>query len=370
MFFYTGDYIEHTTDDIYRSTYYTFTPRTLLDGDFYTLDEELVRLLTEAHRALGVLQGMISENRCSEEIKQAIQLKEACFTKMIDDSEFDIRSFICGEGNAVSDESIKNIFLAYECVTKQKGRKINYDDIFSHAYHGQEAKRAFFTRRKPLFLKHATANYRQYNPTAPMQITKALSGIQEYLTESKADVLIKVALCHYQFEMIHPFECYNGIVGRALNSKILIDAGLGCIPYLSLSHALFQHKAEYFEKLGVAQKNGDYRSWMEFFISTILDAARNGIQFITEFNQFTAKDEAEILNRQNRQDDHTLEVYRYFRNVIAADTRQVCNALSFSFKSTARAIEILKEVGVLEQITKGSRNRKFAHRAMLHLITM
>lgn len=129
-----------------------------------------------------------------------------------------------------------------------------------------------------------------------MQIMKALSGIQEYFTESKADVLIKAALCHYQFEIIHPFECYNGIVGRALNSKILIDAGLDCIPYLSLSHTLFQHKAEYFEKLGLAQKNGDYRSWMEFFIKAVLDAAQKAIHFTTEFNQFTAKDEAEILN--------------------------------------------------------------------------
>lgn len=34
-------------------------------------------------------------------------------------------------------------------------------------------------------------------------------------------MLIKIPLVNYQFEMIHPYERYNGIVGRIMVSQLL-----------------------------------------------------------------------------------------------------------------------------------------------------
>lgn len=369
MFSYTGDYFEHTTTSVPCSTYYTFTPRSLMDGDFYTLDDELVGLLSETHQTLGLLAGMMDVNPCAEQIRDAILLKEAYFSKMIDNPTFDISSFIYEHGADATNDCIQNIVSAYCFAVSSKLGKLNYNDLFSRALHGEEAKKKSFTRREPLFLKGATANFRQYNPTAPMQITKSLDGMQEYLSISQTDILIKAALYHYQFEIIHPFPCFNGVVGRILNSKILADTGLGFASYLSISHILFQQKSVYFEKLSLAQRNGDYRGWIEFFIKAVLDAAKTSIQFVKEFRQFTTQDKNKILSKQSRQ-DHTLEVYRYFTVAVVSGTQQVSDALSLSFKSASRAIEILKEMGILEQITKGARNRKFAHKAMLRHLTM
>ena len=42
---YTGDYIEHIDDNIDDFKYYTFTPRPLMHGDMYKMDDELSALL-------------------------------------------------------------------------------------------------------------------------------------------------------------------------------------------------------------------------------------------------------------------------------------------------------------------------------------
>lgn len=81
--------------------------------------------------------------------------------------------------------------------------------------------------------------------------------IGRYAELDGIDVLIKAAMCHYQFEMIHPYELYNGIVGRLFVYKMLYSAGLSGIRFLSLSECLYNHKAEYFEKLGQTQKSGN-----------------------------------------------------------------------------------------------------------------
>ena len=57
---YTGDYIEHIDDNTDNFKYYTFTPRPLMNGYMYKMDDELSALLIEAHRNIGFLRDFLS----------------------------------------------------------------------------------------------------------------------------------------------------------------------------------------------------------------------------------------------------------------------------------------------------------------------
>ena len=84
MFVHTGLYIEHTNDDVFQSKYYTFTPIPLTDGVFYEINDELVAILTDAHRAMGMLDGAMSLTADREQIADFILLRESFYSKAID----------------------------------------------------------------------------------------------------------------------------------------------------------------------------------------------------------------------------------------------------------------------------------------------
>lgn len=73
-------------------------------------------------------------------------------------------------------------------------------------------------RDKQTLLLGVRTNLNTYNPTDPDAVLQALADISVYLYNDKdTDPLIKAALVHYQFEMVHQ----NGIVGRIIVPMIL-----------------------------------------------------------------------------------------------------------------------------------------------------
>ena len=365
MFVHTGDYLEHTGNDILRSTYYTFTPRPLMDGSFYTMDDSLSTLLSDAHRAFGFLEGLIYCIPDKETLADLILLKEICFSKSIDYSDFDIRSIIEKKGKGSLDCDIQNTTSAYHYAIEKTKGNLSYNGTITRALHGDHAKQDSAIRTKPLFLTKSSASFRQYNPTAPSKIRLALNDIDAYIRAGSADVLIKAAMCHYQFEMIHPFECYNGIVGRILPYNMLSRAEFSGVQFLCLSASLYRHRAEYFDKLESTQKNGNYTAWIGFFIRIFIEAVQTGIEFIQYYDALARNDEEKVLTRRQDRADHTLNVYNHFKRNIVSNIGYASERLHLSFPTVARAVGILQELGILVQTSAGIRNRVFAHTGLL-----
>lgn len=56
------------------------------------------------------------------------------------------------------------------------------------------------------------------------------------------DPLVAMAIAHYQFEAIHPFDDGNGRTGRILNVLMLMNSGLISQPILYLSRYIIDKK--------------------------------------------------------------------------------------------------------------------------------
>jgi len=361
MFVHTGFYTEHNSNDLLQSTYYTFTPIPLTDSKFYDTDDELAAMLADAHRALGVLDGVVSLTADCEQIADLILLRESYYSKAIDYPDTDTRSIFGERCESAAYKDIRNIATAYRLAIDEKAKKQDRNSIFNNALHGNNPARRASTRTKPLFMRKSTVNYRQYNPTAPDEIWRAMSDINQYIDTNRSDTLIKAAMCHYQFEMIHPYDCYNGIVGRILIYQMLNKARLNGARFLSPSVQLYHHKAEYFDKLESTQKNGNYAAWIRFVISVITEAAQQGVDFIKHYNAFSKQEEESVSERPQSRADQTINVFKYFKKVVVSSIGEASEQLEISFPTASRAVAILQELGVLAQISEGSRNRIFAH---------
>jgi Fic family protein len=87
-------------------------------------------------------------------------------------------------------------------------------------------------------------------PVGESVIWDKLSNWERFIHESPGiDPLVVMAVAHYQFEAIHPFEDGNGRTGRIINVLMLMSAGLISEPILYLSRYIIEKKDEYYRLL-------------------------------------------------------------------------------------------------------------------------
>src|SRR5690606_30237997 len=87
------------------------------------------------------------------------------------------------------------------------------------------------------------------------------------------DPLVRLAVGHYQFEAIHPFNDGNGRTGRVLNSLYLIEAELLSLPVLYLSHYILTNRSDFYRLLEGVTEHGAWEPWVLYMVKGIEETA-------------------------------------------------------------------------------------------------
>lgn len=107
-------------------------------------------------------------------------------------------------------------------------------------------------------------------PEGETVIRDKLSALEAFMhADDSLDVLVKMALVHYQFEAIHPFPDGNGRTGRILNILYLVDRGLLNLPIFYLSRHIIEHKAAYYEGLRRVTEEGAWSDWVLYMLDAV-----------------------------------------------------------------------------------------------------
>lgn len=266
---YTGYYIEHIDDSIDNFKYYTFTPRPLMHGDMYKIDDELSALLIEAHRNIGFLEGLLKYAPNKDAFSELMLLKECTYSLMIDYDSPTFQNVLVSRGSGKGDITpIINLELAYKLARDTTISAPDLCKLCGIALYGDAADETVGVRDKQTFLLGVRTNLKTYNSTAPDAVLQALAGISAYLYNDKdTDPLIKAALVHYQFEVIHPFEQYNGIVGRIIVPMALRNTIDEALQLICVSEYLYYNKNSYFDLLRTTQYSVDIFGGLSFLLT-------------------------------------------------------------------------------------------------------
>jgi Fic family protein len=186
-------------------------------------------------------------------------------------------------------------------------------------------------------------------PQTEMEIRDYLANLEEYINDHTDDIdpLIKMAVIHLQFEMIHPFYDGNGRVGRVLNLMYLFLTKKLEVPVLYLSRYIINNKDQYYELLKEA---GEFPDTVTKFILFILDAvtttSTETMNFVEEI--LVSFEETSDLIKQHLPKIYSKELVEAIYYEFYTKNEYFANELNISRNTATKYLKSLEEVGILK----------------------
>lgn len=120
----------------------------------------------------------------------------------------------------------------------------------------------------------------------------------------KVPDLIKIAILHYQFESIHPFEDGNGRTGRLLINLNFLQNELLSKPILNLSEFFENNREDYIYYLRSVSDNKTYIEWLDFFLEGVIQQSVKVMDIILGLKKIR-EENIDIIHNNKK---HTLSI--------------------------------------------------------------
>ena len=104
-------------------------------------------------------------------------------------------------------------------------------------------------------------------------------------TNEDIDLLIKMAILHYQFEAIHPFRDGNGRTGRILMVLYLVLVERLDLPFLFMSGYILKTKDDYYKRLREVTEQGKWKEWIIYILHGVIQQAKETNKVILAIRQ-------------------------------------------------------------------------------------
>jgi Fic family protein len=193
-------------------------------------------------------------------------------------------------------------------------------------------------------------------PPHHTRVEAAIEDLVRFMHRDDLPVLTQAAIAHAQFETIHPFPDGNGRTGRAIVQCLLRGKRLTRQVTVPVSAGLLTDTERYFDAL-TAYRAGDTQPIVERFAEASFDSIANGRQLVTELSAIRAAWSDSITSRRQAIVWRALDVV--FQHPVL-DNALVQGELDVSAMGAEAAITGLVQIGALQEITGGRRNRRYA----------
>ena len=206
-------------------------------------------------------------------------------------------------------------------------------------------------------------------PPPPDLVPDCMNALELFLHEERADLplLLKAGLIHVQFETIHPFLDGNGRLGRLLITFLLCAAGVLREPILYLSLYFKQHRSTYYDLLDRVRTKGDWKAWLDFFLTGVRDTAEQAAdaahRILAVFAEHRRKIEA-----LGRPAPSVLRVFEYLQQHPILSIPAAAGSIGISAPTVAKSVEHMRQLGILREITGRQRHRLFVYEAYVAIL--
>ena len=206
-------------------------------------------------------------------------------------------------------------------------------------------------------------------PPPPKAVAHCMSDLERFLHAENDHIpwVIRAALAHVQFETIHPFLDGNGRVGRLLITVLFCQGNVMSEPLLYLSLFLKQNREEYYRLLDGVRNEGDWESWIEFFLDGVLQTAESAVSTAQRLASLFQDDRTRILEK-GRAAGSALRVHDVFKERPVTSLQDVSSRAALSFPAASAGMALLEDEGIAKELTGKKRNRVFGYSRYLAIL--
>lgn len=377
----SGTYVTSTT---LGESVQAFVPHPLPPAQAELAPDSYVELNRQAEVALARLSGVSGLAPSVDWLLYGAIRKEALLTSQIEGTQATLRDLFDEEaGFAVSNtddvEEVTNYLRAFRLVQDNLrdpgGLPISVRllcDAHRVLLDGARGagKQPGELRRSQNWIGGTRPGNAAFVPPPADRVSSLLRDLEQFIHNAGGALptLVRIALAHAQFETIHPFLDGNGRIGRLLIAALLEHWRLLPEPLLYLSGYLKQHQAEYYRRLSIIRTEGDWESWIAFFLEGVATAAAHAESGIIALATLVATDRRHLLESpKTSPTSHRLfELLPLMPRFTIARVRQ---KLETSFPTANAAVKVLENLGIVTEMTGQKKNRRYSYASYIELLT-
>lgn len=209
----------------------------------------------------------------------------------------------------------------------------------------------------------------RFVPPPPDELPALLKDLEAFIHEPTEQRhysrLIRLALMHYQFETIHPFQDGNGRVGR-----ILIPVAL-CSeqpedPPLYLSSYFEERRTDYYDLMLAVSQRGEFAAWIEFFL---IGVRENTLACIDVANKlFALRQDYMARGQAERWPAPLFKLLDALFESPVLTIRRVEALTGVSTPTASDYIKRLEAAGTIFEATGKARNRRYLAPGILNAV--
>jgi len=251
---------------------------------------KILKKLPSTHRALAELKGIVSTIPNENILINTLGLQEAKDSSAIENiitthddiykAELNLEGFKSLNAKEVQNY-IEALKRGFELISENK---ILSNNNIIEIQSVLEKNNAGFRKLPGTALKNATTGEVVYTPPQDYNTIKNLmTNLEKFInnnSSSELDILVKMAVIHYQFESIHPFYDGNGRTGRIINVLYLVMNNLLDLPILYLSRYIIENKREYYRLLQEVRDTDNWENWIMYILEGIEQISKDTIILI------------------------------------------------------------------------------------------
>jgi len=144
-----------------------------------------------------------------------------------------------------------------------------------------------------------------YEAPKAIQVKEEMDRFLDWFnSETKIDPVLKAAIAHFWFIIIHPFDDGNGRIARAISDLMLARSDGSTQRFYSLSSQILIERKAYYNILQQVQfSQGDITEWLEWFLNCLyrsLESSKEAMNQVLRKSDFWERNKETELNSRQR----------------------------------------------------------------------